>query len=50
MHSFDQIASGHVSPLFIIELLHKNGKEKSTKSKMSQHRCKHKWKWSVDGI
>jgi hypothetical protein len=31
MHNFGQITCGHVSPLFIIELLHKKGKERLTK-------------------
>jgi hypothetical protein len=35
MHGFWQITSGHVCPLFIIELLQIKGKEISTKSKMS---------------
>jgi hypothetical protein len=38
MHNFGQIASGHVSPFFIIELLQKNRKEISSKCEMSQHR------------
>ncbi len=49
MHSFNKIASGHVSPLIIIELLQKKGKEISTKFEMSQHKWKHRWKWSADG-
>jgi hypothetical protein len=49
MDSFGQIANGHVSPLFITELLQKKGKEISAKSKMSQHKWKHTWKWSADG-
>jgi hypothetical protein len=31
MHSFGQILSGNVSPLFITELLNKKGKERLTK-------------------
>jgi hypothetical protein len=50
MHSFDQIASEHVSPFSITKLLQNKGKKKSTKFKMSQHRCKHKLKWSANGI
>jgi hypothetical protein len=49
MHNFDEIANGHVNPLFIIELLQKKGKERSTKSEMSQHKWKHRWNWSANG-
>jgi hypothetical protein len=49
MHNFGQIASGHVSPLFITKLLQKKGKERSTKFENSQHRWKHRWKWSANG-
>jgi len=45
MHSFGQIASGHVSPLFITKILQKKRKERSKKLKMSQHKWKHIQKW-----
>jgi hypothetical protein len=49
MHIFYQIASGHVYPFLIIELLQIKGKETSTKFEMSKQRWRPKWKYSANG-